>query len=711
MHWLERHRWLILGANSAFWTAIVVSLHFFAHGVPFFSTVWRGQQSFEDLLRREGRRTAKHPDFVFVSLDQTTLSFAPFDAAQLQNNRALQLMTQRPFPWSREVWALLLDRLFGAGARLVMFDMMFDRPSEGDPTFRAALDRYREKVVIAENFDYSNMQETGPVAKKVLPNESLIPPPQTEDDRVGYVVFFNDSIDQKIRSVRYTITDYQLAGMAPRSEEKPHESLSARALEKLGHAADVPRDLQAHLIRFSPTDAYLPHPLWEVFDPAIWRANYNDGKFFKNKIVMIGSSAQIQHDFVDTPISPETQGPVLHLHALAAALDHEFLRPMAVALGFAMICIAGFLSWLVAVYIDRPFITILTLVGISAAYLGLSRVLYDEWGILTIVVPTLTAFLLSGVFGLAFEYALEQVEKLRTRRTLERYVSKNLVKEILENPAGFYSSMRGTRKPVTILFADLVGFTTLSEKEDPAALVAQLNKYLSRMVAVVFNHGGTLDKFIGDAIMAVWGNVSSRGVAEDTKAAVRAALEMRHELKKLNESWRAEGIHQLAFGIGINQGEVLIGNIGSYEPHERLDPTVIGDAVNIASRLEGLTRAYEVDVLLGPSVAEHARDEFYLRTVGRAQAKGKTEAVDVYTLIGARSDAVDPEFLKWLEVYEDAIQQFRKRRFTESKILFSRFLEFFPEDSLAKMYLARALQFEQTPPDQAWNAVEVFTIK
>src|SRR4029077_9301983 len=134
-------------------------------------------------------------------------------------------------------------------------------------------------------------------------------------------------------------------------------------------------------------------------------------------------------------------------------------------------------------------------------------------------------------------------------------------------------------------------------------LVAQLNKYLSRMVAVVFNHGGTLDKFIGDAVMAVWGNVSSRGVAEDTKAAVRAALEMRHELKKLNESWRAEGIPQLAFGVGINQGEALIGNIGSYEPHERLDPTVIGDAVNIASRLEGLTRAYEVDVLLGPSVA------------------------------------------------------------------------------------------------------------
>jgi adenylate cyclase len=359
----------------------------------------------------------------------------------------------------------------------------------------------------------------------------------------------------------------------------------------------------------------------------------------------------------------------------------------------------------------RPILTIVTLLAISASYLGLARVLYDRWGILIIIVPTLTAFLLSGVFGLAFEYTLEQLEKVRTRRTLERYVSKNLVKEILENPSGYYSSMRGARKPVTVLFSDLVGFTSLSEKADPAALVAQLNRYLSSMVPVVFDNGGTLDKFIGDAIMAVWGNVSSRGVPEDTKAAVHTALGMRRELSKLNEAWRAEGIKPLAFGIGINQGEALIGNIGSYEPHERLDPTVIGDAVNLASRLEALTRRYGVDILLGPSVAEHARDEFYLRSVARVQVKGRTEPVDICTLIAARNEDVDLEFLKWLKVYEEGIQKFRERDFTQAKILFSRFLEFYPEDNLAKMYLDRALEYEQAPPDEAWNAVEIFKKK
>ena len=176
-------------------------------------------------------------------------------------------------------------------------------------------------------------------------------------------------------------------------------------------------------------------------------------------------------------------------------------------------------------------------------------------------------------------------------------------------------------------------------------------------------------------------------------------------------AWAAEGINPLAFGVGINQGEAVVGNIGSYAPHERLDPTVIGDAVNLASRLEALTRVYGVDILLGPTAAQYARDDFYLRSVARAQVKGKTEGVEVFTLIGARSDDVDPEWLKWLETYEEAIVKFRARGFTQAKILLSRFLEFYPDDFLAKMYLDRALEYEKQPPDEAWNAVEVFKKK
>jgi adenylate cyclase len=704
MYWFGRARLLVLTFICLFWTGVVFLGHFFP-GAPFLSTPWRGEQSFEDLLRREGRKTAAPQDFVFLGIDQSTLQLPPLTAEEVAGNRAFQLMTAQPFPWSREVWALLLDRLFGAGARLVIFDLLLNPPNDGDPAFHAALDRYHDKVVVGANFDMGNG------AQAITPNDALIPPPQLLDDRVGFVNFWPDAIDGKTRAVTYRLTNRELAGLPSHPSEEVYESLSARALAKIGHENDVPHDFRGYMIRFTAPDAFEPRPLYEVFDSKLWHANYADGAFFKDKIVMVGPSAQVWHDIVDTPISPTTSGPGLHLQAMAAALGHEFLRPTPPKIGLALVSAAGIIAWLLIALLRRPLLCIGALVAITAAYLGMARLFYDKTGLLLLTVPVLSALLLSGSFSLGFEYAVERLEKLRTRRTLERYVSKNLVKEILDNPGGYYNSMLGSRKPVTVLFSDLVGFTSLSEKADPTVLVSQLNRYLSAMVPMVFDNGGTLDKFIGDAIMAVWGNVSSHGAAEDAKAAVRAALGMRRELPKLNATWQAEGFKPLAFGIGINHGDAVVGNIGSYEPHERLDPTVIGDAVNLASRLEALTRVYGVDILMGRSAAELVRDDFYLRSIARVQVKGKTEPVEIFTLIGALSDDVDPEFLKWLQAYEEAIVKFRKRDFKGAKILFSHFLEFYPDDALGKMYLATALEYEQSPPDEAWNAVEVFKKK
>ena len=701
MHWLGRHRLLILALICASWTGLILLGHFFS-STPFVSVPWRGEQSFEDLLRTEGRKTPTPSDFVFLGIDQSTLELPPLTAEEIASNRAFQLMTERPYPWSREVWALLLDRLFGAGARLVMFDIIFNPPNEGDPAFHAALDRYHDKVVLGANFDMQN------AAQAVTPNNTLIPPPQLTDDRVGFVNFWADPIDGKIRAANYRVTDWELVDLPPHPGEEIFESLSARALSKIGHGNDVPRDFGGHMIRFTALDAFKPLPLYEVFDPKFWHANYRDGAFFKDKIVIVGSSAQVQHDVFDTPMSPATSGPSLHLQAMAAALGHEFLQPTPAKTGLALVGAAGVLAWSLIAFLRRPLLCLGALIAITAAYLGAARFFYDTTGLLLLTVPVLSALLLSGVVSLGFEYALERIDKLRTRRTLERYVSKNLVKEILENPDGYYSTLRGVRVPATMLFSDLVGFTTLAEKADPEALVAQLNEYLTRMTSVVFSNGGTLDKFIGDAIMAVWGNVRSLGVAQDAKNCARAALGMRSQLRQLNERWRDEGRMGLGMGIGINQGEVLVGNIGS---QERMDPTVIGDSVNLASRLEGLTRIYGVDILVGATAAELVRDEFYLRSVARVQVKGKTKPVDVFTFVGARNEDVEPEFLKWLESYEEGLERFRARDFTEAKISFSRFLEFYPDDLLAKMYLDRALEYEQQPPDEAWEAIEVFKKK
>ena len=701
MHWFGRHRFLVLAFICTFWTGLIVLGHFFT-GVPFISAPWRGEQSFEDLLRREGRKTPAPSDFVFLGIDQSSLQLPPLTVEEIASNRAFQLMSEKPYPWSRELWALLLDRLFGAGARLVMFDMVFNPPNNGDSIFHAALDRYRVRVVLGANFDMAN------AAQAVTPNDSLIPPPQLMDDRVGFVNFWTDPIDGKIRAVTYRVTDRQLADLPPDPSEEIYQSLSARALAKIGHANDVPRDFRGHMIRFTSPDAFVPRPLYEVFDPKFWHANYADGAFFKDKIVIVGASAQVMHDVFDTPMSSTTSGPALHLQAMAAAMNHEFLRSTPPKVGLALVGAAGLVAWSLVGFLRRPLLCIGALVTIAGAYLVAARLLYDNIGLLLLTVPVLSALVLSGLFSLGFEYYVERLEKLRTRRTLERYVSRNLVQEVLENPDSYYSSLRGARLPVTVLFSDLVGFTTLSEKGDPEALVAQLNEYLSRMTSVVFNHGGTLDKFIGDGIMAVWGNVRSLGMAEDAKNCARAALGMRRELRQLNQTWREEGRMGFGMGIGINHGEVIVGNIGS---HQRMDPTVIGDSANLASRIEGLTRIYGLDILVGATAAELVRDEVYLRSVARVQVKGKTKPVDVSTFIGARNEELDTEFLKWLETYEEGLEKFRARDFTEAKILFSRFLEFYPDDLLAKMYLDRALEYEHAPPDEAWAAVEVFEKK
>ena len=182
MQWFSRARLLVLTLICLFWTGLIVVGHFFPTA-PFISVPWRGEQSFEDLLRREGRKTTPPRDFVFLGIDQSTLQLPPLTPEELATSRGLQLLSERPWPWSRELWALLLDRLFAAGARVVMFDLLFNPPNDGDPAFHEALERYRDKIVVSANFDFQNGVQA------ITPNDTLIAPPQLQDNRVGFVNF------------------------------------------------------------------------------------------------------------------------------------------------------------------------------------------------------------------------------------------------------------------------------------------------------------------------------------------------------------------------------------------------------------------------------------------------------------------------------------------------------------------------------------------
>jgi CHASE2 domain-containing sensor protein/class 3 adenylate cyclase len=380
----------LLAAICVSCAALVMSLRF-VPAVPVLSQVWGHEQAFEDWLHRTGRRTSTHPELVFVAI--STKSLAGPESAKAGKDRMLQLMAQHPFPWSREVWARLLDRLFESGARLVIFDLLFNPPNEGDQVFRAALDRYRDRVVIGENFDLEKGNEL------VSPNADLIPPPTQYDDRVGYLNYWVDKQDGMLRAARFFTSDRQLAGQKPSQEERPYVSVVARAMEKLGRSNEVPHDFQDHLIRFSATDAYQPYPIWEIADPDMWHSKYSDGEFFEGKIVIVGASALVLRDVFDNPISPEIKGSVMHLNVLAATMDHEFLRRLPIALDLVIVSVFGLLAWLLLRYVGRWLICLLSFLALSVAYLLLAFLLYNFLGIFVPIFPPLLTLLACGFLG------------------------------------------------------------------------------------------------------------------------------------------------------------------------------------------------------------------------------------------------------------------------------------------------------------------------
>jgi len=283
--------------------------------------------------------------------------------------------------------------LFESGARLVIFDMLFSGPNEGDQVFRVALDRYRDRVVIGENFDLENGNAL------VSPNANLIPPPAQYDDRVGYANYWVDKQDGMLRAARFFTSDRQLAGQKPSQNERQYASLMARAMEKLGRSNEVPHDSQDHLIRFSATDAYQPYPIWEIADPDMWHSKYSDGEFLEGKIVIVGASAPKLGDVIDNPISSEIKGPVMHLNVLAATMDHEFLRKLPIALDLLIVSVFGVLAWLLLGYVGRWLICLLSFLGLSVAYLLLAFLLYNFLGIFVPIFPPLLTLLACGFLG------------------------------------------------------------------------------------------------------------------------------------------------------------------------------------------------------------------------------------------------------------------------------------------------------------------------
>ncbi len=224
------------------------------------------------------------------------------------------------------------------------------------------------------------------------------------------------------------------------------------------------------------------------------------------------------------------------------------------------------------------------------------------------------------------------------------------------------------------------------------------------MVRIVFAHRGTLDKFIGDAVMAHWGGIMSRGKGPDACRAVAAALDMLKALDRLNADWKARGMIELRIGLGVNHGDAICANIGSEEKREF---TAIGDPVNFASRLEGATKEFKQDLLIGEGVAPLVQGDYLLRSVDFLQVKGKTKPVEIFSVVAARNGGAPA----WLSPYEEGIRLFRQRAFAEAAAKFAAAAELAPGDYLTQEYLRRSREYVETPPPADWNGVFVMTKK
>jgi adenylate cyclase len=657
----------------------------------------------QDKLVEMSRARPHADEFVFVAIDDASMKLDQLWPEDIAASPTLQAMTgPENWPWPRSVWADAIEKLLGAGAKVVLIDLIFDKPRTGDDALKRALDAHARQVVLGANFITDNMAPDHRGFASIVPNlpaTTLIADP-ANDPRVGFVNFWPDPVDQVVRAAPYGVDRLG----------RHLDSFGAAGLRLAGYADRIPASNVQHPFRFVDLASIRTVSFFSLFVASDWKRTLQNGAIFKDRIVIIGPTATILHDEHIVPgqhelIRDKIPGPLLHLNAMAAALHGDFYQRATPGVARVLTLLAAALAWLLAVRLRRrPVPALLALVGVCALYLAAAFLVLAQASYALPFAPPAATLVIAGVAGIAWNFAAERRESGRMRSMLERYVSRNLVREVLDHRDDFLDKLGGARQPVTVLFSDVRGFTSMVEREDEQALLEQLNEYLGEMVGVIFRHHGTVDKFMGDGIMAVWGNVVSEGADIDARRAVAAACEMLVRLDVLNERWAERGLPPFAIGIGLHHGEAVFGNIGCAE---KMDPTVIGDTVNLASRVEGLTKKYGLPLCLTQPLADHVREHFLLRTVDLVQVVGKSRPVEILTVVSPRP----AEPTAWLTRYESAVADFRARRFAEAADALRACAAEEPGDKLCAIYLRRAETFLAEPPPEDWSGAEIATSK
>ena len=301
--------------------------------------------------------------------------------------------------------------------------------------------------------------------------------------------------------------------------------------------------------------------------------------------------------------------------------------------------------------------------------------------------------------GYAYQAVVSQKKEQKIRQIFQKYVPQELIDQFFENPE---SMLVGENRELSILFSDIRGFTAISEGLQPDKLVGALNRYFSVMVDIIMNRNGIVDKYIGDAIMAIFGAPVHH--ADDGLQSVLTGLEMVDGIKVFNEAQRKLGEPEFRIGVGVNFGKVTVGNIGT---ERKMDYTVIGDMVNVASRLEGLTKVYRQPILISETLYDATKADVALRLVDAVAVKGRTGGIRIYT---ASNSLGTSEAAAW-EEHNDAMDAYYARDFTRAQEGFTRVAKVIADDYLADMMVERCTRYAADPPDADWDGVEVMETK
>lgn len=422
----------------------------------------------------------------------------------------------------------------------------------------------------------------------------------------------------------------------------------------------------------------------------------------KDKIVLVGTSAPGLLDLRSTPVQNIYPGVEVHANIISGILDDRINHKPAWTIGYEfvlLIIIAVAMALLLPLL--SPLLAAVGTLGLTGVVLAGTFVAWNGNLILPLASP-LMLILLMFMLHMSYGFFIESRGKRQLAHLFGHYIPPELVDEMSESPEEY--SLEGENREMTVLFSDVRGFTSISEGMDPKQLTQLMNALLTPMTRVIHKNRGTIDKYMGDAIMSFWG--APLADSEHARHALYAAMEMMDELKIMQEDFNQRGWPEVNIGIGLNTGDMNVGNMGS---EFRMAYTVLGDAVNLGSRLEGLTKNYGVDIIVSEST-KNSIPEFVFRELDLVRVKGKNEPVAIFEPIGHKND-LEKSVTSELTAYKKALMNFRAQSWDKAEVDFFNLSRDDPDRLLYQVYMDRIAVYRNEPPGDNWDGVFTHTTK